>query len=166
MCRQWIIGLLLLLVSQTGRAEGLKMRDVFKQMPRTIMPYLSENNRLDFIDFIDSGMKAVVKNRLGGSSEMTSLTDSTLSIRMNDALQVEMRLLNVAEPVDTSRQVVCLIETFGSDSLSLESQVRFFTLSWEILNEPPRLSATDEHLISTRKVQTILKKDDEILKKN
>ena len=166
MRRQWFLGLLLLLVSQTGRAEGLKMRDVFKQMPRAIMPYLSENNRWDFIDFIDSGMKAVVKNRLGGTSEMTSLTDSTLSIQMSPALHVDMLLLKVEEPADTSRQVVCLIETFGSDSLSLESQVRYFTLSWELLNEPPRLPLSNQNTISTKKVQTILKRDGGILKKN
>ena len=166
MCRHWLIGLLLLLMSQTGRAEGLKMRDVFKQMPVSVMPYLSENNRLDFIDLIDCNMKAVVKNHLGGSCEMTSLTDSTLSIRMSPALQVDMLLLNVEEPTDTGRQVVCLIETFGSDSLSLESKVRYYTLSWELLNEPPQLSESFKNILSTKKVQTILKRDDEIIKKN
>ena len=86
MCCRWLLGLLLLFVGQTGRAEELKIRDVFKQMPVSVMPYLSENNRLDFIDFIDSDMKAIVRNRLGGSSEMISLTDSTLSIRMSSSL--------------------------------------------------------------------------------
>ena len=166
MRRYWLLGLLLLLLSQTGGAVGLKMRDVFKQMPDSLLPYLSENNRLDFIDFIDSKMKAEVRNRLGGTSEMTVLTDSTLSIRMSNALQVDMLLLRVEEPADTSRQVVCLIETFGSDSLSLESTVRFYTPTWQLLNEPPRLPASYQNIITTRKVQTILKRDDKILKKN
>ena len=167
MRRHWIIGLLLLLLVQTGRAEGLKMRDIFKQMPVSLLPYLSENNRLDFIDFIDSQMKAEVKNRLGGTSEMTVLTDSTLSIRMSDALQIDVLLLKTVEVADAeSSEVVCLIETFGADSLSLESTVRFFTPSWQLLNEPPRLSASDQSTISSKKVQTILKRDDEILKKN
>ena len=134
-------------------------------MPVSVMPYLSENNRLDFIDFIDSDMKAIVKNRLGGSSEMVSLTDSTLSIRMSSSLQVDLLLLKV-EGHDTRHQIICLIETFGSDSLSLESNVRFFNLSWESLNEPPLLSESFKNIISMKKVQTILKKDDEILKKN
>ena len=165
MCCRWLLGLLLLFVGQTGRAEELKIRDVFKQMPVSVMPYLSENNRLDFIDFIDSDMKAIVKNRLGGSSEMVSLTDSTLSIRMSSSLQVDLLLLKV-EGHDTRHQIICLIETFGSDSLSLESNVRFFNLSWESLNEPPLLSESFKNIISMKKVQTILKKDDEILKKN
>ena len=166
MRRHWLIGLLLFLVLQTGRAEGLKMRDVFKHMPDSLMPYLSENNRLDFIDFIDSQMKAEVKNRLGGTSEMLSLTDSTLSIRMSEALQVDMLLLTPVSSADSISQVVCLIETFGRDSLSMESRVRFFTPSWQLLNQSPSLSVSDQNTISLKKVQTILKRDDEILKKN
>lgn len=167
MRRHWILGLLLLLLVQMGRAEGLKMREVFKQMPDSLLPYLSENNRLDFIDFIDSKMKAEVKNRLGGTSEMTVLTDSTLSIRMSEALQIDMLLLRTVETADAgSSEIICLIETFGADSLSLESMVRFFTPSWQLLNEPPSISVSDQNTISSKKVQTILKRDDEILKKN
>ena len=167
MRRYWLLGCLLLLLSQTGRAEGLKMRDVFKQMPDSLLPYLSENNRLDFIDFIDSKMKAEVRNRLGGISEMTVLTDSTLSIRMSKALQIDIFLLRTSESDGAeSSEVICLIETFGSDSLSLESKVRFYTPAWQLLNNPPQLSPSDQNTISSKKVQTILKRDDEILKKN
>ena len=164
--RKWLLGGLLLLVSQTGRAEDLKIRDVFKSMPDSVMPYLSENNRLDFIDFLDSKMQAVVKNRLDGTSEMTQLTDSSLCIRMSKALQVDMLLLRLAEPADSDSLVICLIETFGIDSLSLDSRVRYFTQSWQPVNEPPQLSVSNKNTISNKIVQTILKKDEEILKKN
>lgn len=162
MRRHWLIGLLLF-VSLTGRAEDLKIQDVFKQMPNSVLPTLSENNRLDMLDFMASNMKAEVTNRLGGKSEMTVLTDSTLTIRVSDALTVELLLLRSEY---TDKNLLCLIETFGRDSLSLDSQVRFFTPSWERLNEPPQLSVSDQNTISSKKVQTILKRDEEILKKN
>ena len=166
MRRYWLLGLLLL-VLQTGRAEGLKMHDVFKQMPDTLLPTLSENNRLDMLDFMASNMKAEVTNRLGGKSEMTLLTDSTLSIQMSKALKVDMLLLTPTTSADPeSEDVICLIETFGTDSLSLESTVRFYTPTWKLLNEMPQLSVSDQNTISTKKVQTILKRDEEILKKN
>ena len=166
MRRYWLLGLLLL-VLQTGRAEGLKMHDVFKQMPDTLLPTLSENNRLDMLDFMASNMKAEVTNLLGGKSEMTLLTDSTLSIQMSKALKVDMLLLTPEASADPETEdVICLIETFGIDSLSLESTVRFFTTSWTFLNEPPQLSLSDKNTISAKKVQTILKRDEEILKKN
>ena len=139
----------------------------FREIPDSILPTLSLNNRLDMLDFMESKMKAEVTNSLGGKSEMTLLTDSTLSIQMSKALKVDMLLLTPEASADTdSEEVLCLIETFGCDSLSQESKVRFFTLSWELLNEPPQLSVSDKNTISSKIVQTILKWDDEILKKN
>ena len=160
------LGLWLMAFTSQASAQDLMIRDVFKQMPASLLPTLSENNRLDMLDFMDSKMKAEVTNRLGGKSEMTLLTDSTLAIRMSTALQVELLLLMPADTDDNNSQVICLIETFGRDSLSLDSQVRFFTLSWERLNDPPQLSASDMNTISFKKMQTILKRDEEILKKN
>jgi hypothetical protein len=144
-------------------ALDMKIQDFFRQMPASLLPTLSENNRLDMLDFMASNMKAEVTNRLGGKSEMTVLTDSTLTIRVSDALTVELLLLRSE---NTDKNLLCLIETFGRDSLSLDSQVRFFTPSWERLNEPPQLSVSDQNTISSKKVQTILKRDEEILKKN
>lgn len=166
MRRHWLFTGLLLLASLTVRAGELKIQDVFKQMPNSVLPTLSENNRLDMLDFMASKMKAEVTNRLGGKSEMTVLTDTTLTIRMSEALQVEMLLLKPEDAAGADSQVICLIETFGRDSLSLDSQVSFFTISWEKPNNPPQLSVSDQNTISSKKVLTILKRDEEILKKN
>ena len=164
--RLFALGLWLMAFTCQVSAQDLKMQDVFRQMPASLLPTLSENNRLDMLDFMDSKMKAEVKNRLGGTSEMTALTDSTLTIRMSNALQVDMLLLKTTENADADGEVICLIETFGTDSLSLESKVRFFTPSWQLLKEPPQLSVSDQNTISSTRMQTILKRDGEILKKN
>ena len=37
-----------------ARAQGIEIRDVFRQMPDTVVPYLSQNNRLDLVDFVDA----------------------------------------------------------------------------------------------------------------
>ena len=63
--------ILSLLLTCAAEAQ-VKMRDVIKQMPDTLVPYLKQNALLDFIDFKDSGMKAEVRNTLGGMSEMTT----------------------------------------------------------------------------------------------
>ena len=107
------------------------MRDVFRQMPDSIVPYLTENNRLDFIDFIDSNMKAEVTNAFGGKSEMQKLTDDFLSLHLNAAASIEMRLLDVKEPVDSVSRIVCLVSTLGSDVR--ESKVAFYSLKWNPL---------------------------------
>lgn len=164
--RLFALGLWLMAFTCQVSAQNMKMQDFFRQMPASLLPTLSENNRLDMLDFMDSKMKAEVTNRLGGKSEMTVLTDTTLSIRMSEALKVDMLLLKSGSSASSDKEIICLIETFGRDSLSLDSQVRFFTPSWERLNEPPQLSVSDQNTISSKKVQTILKRDEEILKKN
>ena len=131
--------------------------DVFKQMPDSLMPYLSANNRLDFIDFMDSNMKAEVTNQTGGTSEMTALTDDSLSIRMSDALRVDMLLLNLDEPVDTIRQVIVFVETFLSDSIYGESVSKTFSLDWQPVTRDIPFNEAQRKRLEPLNLQNILK---------
>ena len=150
----------------SGVFDATTMDYCFRHIPDDVLPTLSENNRLDMLDFMESKMKAEVTNRLGGKSEMTLLTDTTLSIRMSEALKVDMLLLKSGTSESSNKEIICMIETFGRDSLSLESTVRFYTTSWHPLSQSPQLSVSDQNTISSKKVLTILKRDEEILKKN
>lgn len=116
--------------SQAATAQGT-MREAFKQAPQALLPCLTENDRLDLMDFQDSGMKAEVKNQLGGKSELLSLTDRFLSLRLSQALSVKMLLLDLPQPVDSVSQVICLVRTYGVDCL--ESTVQFYSLKWRQL---------------------------------
>ena len=133
------------------------LSDVFKQMPDSLMPYLSVNNRLDFIDFMDSNMKAEVTNQTGGTSEMTALTDDSLSIRMSDALRVDMLLLNLDEPVDTIRQVIVFVETFLSDSIYGESVSKTFSLDWQPVTRDIPFNEAQRKRLEPLNLQNILK---------
>ena len=131
--------------------------DVFKQMPDSLMPYLSANNRLDFIDFMDSNMKAEVTNQTGGTSEMTALTDDSLSIRMSDALRVDMLLFDLDEPVDTIRQVIVFVETFLSDSIYGESVSKTFSLDWQPVTKDIPFNEAQRKRLEPLNLQNILK---------
>ena len=114
------------------------MRDVIKQMPDTLVPYLKQNARLDFIDFMDSGMKAEVSNDLGGRSLLTELTDDFASLTLNSASQIQLRLLDVQEPVDDASQIICMIRTFGDDIR--ESTIGFYSVKWRALPSEKRIT--------------------------
>jgi len=157
---------LLLALSISGMAENVQIRDVFRQMPDSILPTLSVNNRLDMIDFMDSHMKAEVTNLLEGKSEMTALGEDSITIRVSDALNISILLLNTTELIDDSNQVVCLVQTYGTDSLSLNSKIEFFTIQWKKLSDTPQLSETDKQRISSLDKKTRLKYMDVILKKD
>ena len=162
--RRWLYtAVFALLVGQASAQEPL-MREVFKQLPDSLMPYLTQNDRLDFIDFFDSNMKAEVSNRMGGYSELTALTSDSLSIRMSDALRVDMLLLALDEPIDTIRQVVVVAETFLVDSLYGETALRMYSTDWQPLMavEIPWNAAQQKRIESLR-LQNILKRDEDIL---
>lgn len=113
------------------------MRDMLQQMPDTLLPYLKANARLDFIDFIDSNMKAVVSNGLEGKSELVKLTDVYAKLALTQASQMEMRLLDTTEEVDSARQVLCVVCTYGSDIR--ESTVEFYSVRWRKLSVADRV---------------------------
>lgn len=119
-----------------ARAQGIEIRDVFRQMPDTVVPYLSQNNRLDLVDFVDSGMKAEVENRLGGNTVLEVLGTDYLKARLTPSTRLEMKLLPCeggAVP-DSLDRVVCVVMTYG-DSIR-QSSVRFFSTGWAPLSLP------------------------------
>ena len=164
MIRKLLVALFILSCIQTS-AQALKIRDVFKQMPDSLMPYLSQNNRLDFIDFLDSNMRAEVKNQLGGTSEMTTLSDDALTIKMNESLRVDMFLMESASADSISHSIV-FVETFLTDSIHGQSSVKYYTTDWMPLVEKPQLNAEQEKRINECILQNILKKEDELLNKS
>lgn len=119
-----------------------KIRDVFLQMPDSLLPYLTSNNRLDFLDFMDSKMKAGVQNSLGGKSEMLTLTDDLLVLQVSRSLHMEMRLFPVTEAVDSCQQVVCMITTYGNDAP--ESKIALYTVKWNPIDASAHLSLPTE----------------------
>jgi len=144
--------------------DSITIRDAFRQMPDSLLPALTQNNRLDFLDFHDAGMKAEVKNRLGGTSVMTALTNDSLSLKMSPALRTDMLLLTLDEPLDSVSQVIVVGETFLADSVYGETTVRYFTVDWHPIPVPP-LNKLQQQRIEGFKLQTILKWDDELLNK-
>jgi len=150
-----MMAFLMAITFNQASAQNIKMRDVFRQMPDSIMPYLTKNNRLDFIDFLDSGMKAEVKNVLGGTSEMLTIADDSLTIRMNPSMRVDMLLMD---------STIVMIETFTVDSIYGQSKVSYFDSNWQVINNP-MLTEAQKKRINRFEMQNILKRDDELLNK-
>lgn len=131
MYRRFILLCLALLVWSLTVSAQSTMREAFQQAPQSLMPYLTENDRLDLIDFLDSGMKAEVTNQLGGKSELLRLTERFLSLNLSQGLSMKMLLLDSPEPVDSVTQVICLVRTYGIDCR--ESTVQFYSMKWRQL---------------------------------
>ena len=101
---------------------------------------------------------------MGGVSEMTALTDDSLSIRMSDALRVDMLLLDLDVPVDTIRQVVVFVETFLTDSIYGESVSKTYSVDWQPVTKALSFNELQRKRLEQLRLQNILNWDDDKLK--
>lgn len=139
--------MVMLAICASAEAQQPLMRDVFRQMPDTLLPTMSHNNRLDMVDFIDSGMKAVVTDNLSGLCTMDTLSSDYTRISMGESLSVEFKLLPSSTQLsDSSTCAVCMVKTFGSKAK--ESEVTFFTQKWRQLPTTLTLSSYAPQLVA------------------
>mgnify|MGYP002623715204 CR=1 FL=1 len=126
-----LIGITLLTGSLSCHAQQ-SAKDVFAKMPLSFTPYLTDNDKLDMIDFVESGLKAEVRNKLGGKSVMTQLSADSLTVVLSETRSMTLQLLPVSEPVDSCQQVVRLTNVHGREIK--EKKVEFFSVNWRKLD--------------------------------
>lgn len=73
-----------------GISNAEDLRTLFINMPDSIIPTLTKSDRMDFLDYMDSGMKARVRNKLGGECMMTDLSDNSLTIITSQSGKLQM----------------------------------------------------------------------------
>lgn len=142
------------------------MNSVFIAMPDSITPLLSQVNKEDCVDFLDSNMKAEVTNRFGGKTEMKVLTDNYVLMQTTPGSTLEMKLL----PVNDSTKVVCMVKTVCASAC--DSEIRFYASDWskelsmdDFLQRPdveafylPQDSITEEYTLTRKKADMDLMK--------
>lgn len=109
-------------------ANAQQAKQYFVSMPDTILPLLTEINRADCIDFLESNMRAIVTNRLDGKSEMTTLTDNYIEIKLSEQSSWQMKVL----ALNDSTQVLCTV--FTACAPACDSHIKFYTTQWESLS--------------------------------
>lgn len=109
----------------------LCMRDVFAQLPDSVLPLMTKNNRLDCIDFIENDMEARVKNLFDDKVVLDSLTDDFLSLSTSEGSYVEMKLF--AEGADS---FICVNRTYLGQAA--DSEVKIYDLSWNFVRRVAR----------------------------
>jgi hypothetical protein len=115
------------LILSSFALQAQEAKTLFNRIPDAMLPTLSPVNRADFIDFLESRMKARVKNKFGDTSEMTDLTDSYIRIELTGRSTWEMKVL----PLNDSTKVICVVSTVCGPVC--DSAVGFYTAGWEKL---------------------------------
>lgn len=108
-------------------SQAQEAKTCFVNMPDSLSPLLSAVNRADFIDFLESKMKAEVTNNFGGKSEMTELTPDYIRVKMTGQSSWQMKLL----PLNDSTKVICTVSTVCAPAC--DSHINFYTTEWKEL---------------------------------
>lgn len=123
----------------------VRMKDVFAQLPDSVLPLMTRNNRLDCIDFIENNMNARVKNRFNDQVVLEALTEDYLYVRTSESSFVEMKLMPQGN--DT---LICVNRTYLGPVE--DSDVRLYSLDWRFVR-----------VVQRPEVKEFLKSKDSIL---
>ena len=99
-----ILCLSLALMPLTGTARTIA--DFFASEPGNIFPLLTRTNRLDMVDYYNSGQMVAIGNNLAGDSKLLELDSAYLKVQTSPSRMVEMLMRTVGK--DT---VITVIET-------------------------------------------------------
>lgn len=126
--------LLCLLLVCVVYMQAQEAKTYFKSMPDSLSPLLTAVNRADFIDFLESKMKAEVTNSFGGKSEMTELSSDYISMKITPQSTWQMKLL----AVNDSTSLICTVSTVCAPAC--DSHINFYTTDWKELPSSTYLS--------------------------
>lgn len=101
------------------------MADVLRTMPDSILPLLTQNDRLDLVDEWQGGVKAEVKNRLGGMVQLTELTTSSARLQMSSVSYVVLELRDEG-------RVIAVVSYCENDGVAV-SYERRYSQDWKEL---------------------------------
>lgn len=140
MKRLFTFGLLLTALN----LQAQDINSLYIAIPDSLSPLLTKVNRQDFGDFLQSGMKAEVKNRFGKTSEMLKMTADYLELQLTSVSKMEMKLL----PVNDSTRVICVAKTYLGPVA--DTEIAFYSTEWQKLNasEFIELPNTDEFFVT------------------
>lgn len=134
--------------ASTLAQQKATMADVFRAMPDSIMPTLTQTNRLDMLDFNEARMRAAVTDRLDTEATLDTLTNRFLSIQLAKSVAVQMRLLPASSALpDTADWLVAVVCRYGSPSV--EAELRLYTSKWQAVEMPSVVTeAVERQLVS------------------
>lgn len=97
------------------------LREVWIEMPDSILPYLSKSQRTELADYIEMKAEPSVLSTFGDSVRIERMTNNYLLLRANEATRLEIKLLD--------NNTLALVQTWMAPAA--ESKLRLFNLQWQ-----------------------------------
>ncbi|GAB6976366.1 hypothetical protein JCM15124A_12730 [Prevotella falsenii] len=97
------------------------MRQIWLEMPDSIVPYLNRSLRTELADYVTMDMKSEVVNALHDTTRIEKLTDDYVLVQLSNATKLEIKSL------DTS--TIAMVQTWCGPLA--ESKLSLFSSNWE-----------------------------------
>lgn len=128
MTRKFILSSAFMAVCTVSQAQDMK--EIFTEMPDSILPLLSRNDRLDCVDFIENGIENTVINALKGQSRLTFLSPSIAKVQLSEQVEVQLNKLNTSTQNDGD-YIICMIHSVKANICN--SVIKFYNKDWKPL---------------------------------
>lgn len=97
------------------------LREVWIEMPDSILPYLSKSQRTELADYVEMKAEPAVLSTFGDSVRIERMTNNYLLLKANEATRLEIKLLD--------NNTLALVQTWMAPAA--ESKLRLFNLHWQ-----------------------------------
>lgn len=109
-------------------SDTLTMRELWVEMPDSLLALVARSERLDARDYLASGMRAEVNNVLGGRSTLEILTPRLAQVRLTPASTWQARLLSTS----AGDQLIAVVHTVVAERPT--SRIAFYSSTWQPLD--------------------------------
>jgi hypothetical protein len=120
----------------TSIAQAQQVGDLFKTMPTTLLPGLSDGNKTMLL--VDTG-RTTIPYAFGEITKEAYSTDY-LKLKTSNSGTLQLKLL----PISEDSQVICLIQTVCAGIC--DSRISFYTIGWEKLDRDAFLPPFSEKI--------------------
>ncbi len=97
------------------------LREVWIEMPDSILPYLSKSQRTELADYVEMKAEPAVLSTFGDSVRIERMTNNYLLLKANEATRLEIKLLD--------NNTLALVRTWMAPAA--ESKLSLFNLQWQ-----------------------------------
>lgn len=101
--------------------SGQSLREVWIEMPDSILPYLSKSQRTELADYVEMKAEPAVLSTFGDSVRIERMTNNYLLLKANEATRLEIKLLD--------NNTLALVQTWMAPAA--ESKLSLFNLQWQ-----------------------------------
>lgn len=98
------------------------MRQIWLEMPDSIVPYLNRSLRTELADYVTMGMKSEVMNALRDTTRIEKLTDEYILVKLSNATKLEIKSLDAS--------TIAMVQTWCGPLA--ESKLSLFSNNWEV----------------------------------